>query len=259
MRSPALLISVLAFAALFFGWRTYEAWTTPVAAALPSPTVRTAVAPAGLSPADPLPPVDLSGMAASILARPVFRPDRTPYREEAATAPPKRNYDAEMARFTLLGVLLLGDEKKGVVVGKAGTGRQERWEVGPGDVLPGFTVKDIGADGITLAADGKEFLLPLYAGGPKGPAGQAPVRTEVGPPRAPAAAPQPAPPARGGNASGTAPAARPLTPTAAPPASPPPTAPPASAPPGVGMPAPREPLDFNRGRQFRPTYLPGRR
>ncbi|HZW37042.1 MAG TPA: hypothetical protein VFF01_08870 [Candidatus Deferrimicrobiaceae bacterium] len=255
MKSPAFLIPVLALAAIFFGWRTYEAWTTPVAAAIPPPAAGTAAAPAGLTGAEPPPPVDLSGMAASILARPVFRPDRTPFREETAAAPPKRNYDAEMSRFTLLGVLLLGDEKKGVVVGKAGTGRQERWEVGPGDMLPGFKVKDIGADGITLIADGKEFLLPLYAGGPKGPPGQAPVRTDVGPPRAPAAAPQPAVPAKGGNATGAAPAVRPSPPTAAPPAA----TPPSSAQPGVGMPAPREPLDFNRSRQMRPTYLPGRR
>jgi general secretion pathway protein N len=250
MRSPPFLIPVLALAVLFFGWRTYEAWTTPMAPSLPPPAARAAVAPAGLSPADPPPPADLPGMAASILARPVFRPDRTPFREETAQAP-KRNYDAEMSRFTLLGVLLLGSEKKGVVVGKAGTGRQERWEVGPGDALPGFTVKDIGADGITLAADGKEFLLPLYAGGPKGPPGQAPVRTDVGPPRAPAAAPQPAPPAKGGTAPGAAPSVPPLPPTAAPP--------PQAATPGTGMPAPREPLDYNRGRLLRPSYLPGRR
>ncbi|NJD61444.1 MAG: hypothetical protein FIA93_01825 [Deltaproteobacteria bacterium] len=247
MRSPAFLIPVLALAAIFFGWRTYEAWTAPVAAAPPPPAARPAAAPAGLTPADPPSPVDLSGMAASILARPVFRPDRTPFREEAAPAAPKRNYDAEMSRFTLLGVLLLGDEKKGVVVGKAGTGRQERWEVGPGDELPGFTVKAIGADGITLTADGKEFLLPLYAGGPKGPSGQAPVRTDVGPPRAPAAAP---PPAKGGIAPGPAAPVPLVSPTAAPPA---------SVQPGGGMPPPREPLDYNRGRQIRPTYLPGRR
>jgi hypothetical protein len=259
MRPPALLIPVLALAAIFFGWRTYEAWTTPVAASPPPSAAGAAVAPAGLSPADPPPPVDLSGMAAAILARPVFRPDRTPYREETAAAASKRNYDAEMARFTLLGVLLLGNEKKGVVVGASGTGRHDRWEVGPGDALPGFTVKDIGADGITLTADGKEFLLPLYAGSPKGPPGQAPVRTDVGPPRAPAAAPQPAsPPKKGGAGPVTAPVPRSVSPTAAPPP-PPPTAPPPSVQPGTGMPAPREPLDLNRSRQMRPTYLPGRR
>jgi hypothetical protein len=254
MRPPALLIPVLALAAIFFGWRTYEAWTTPVAAAPPPSAAEAAVAPAGPSPADPPPPVDLSGMAAAILARPVFRPDRTPYHEETtAAAAPKRNYDAEMARFTLLGVLLFDKEKKGVVVGASGTGRQDRWEVGPGDALPGFTVKDIGADGITLTADGKEFLLPLYAGGPKGPPGQAPVRTDVGPPRAPAAAPQPASPPKGGTGSATPPGARSVSPTAAPPPPPP------SVQPGTGMPAPREPLDLNRNRQMRPTYLPGRR
>jgi hypothetical protein len=127
-----------------------------------------------------------------IVARPVFRPDRQPFREEAVQIP-QRNYEAELGRFTLLGVLLLGKDKKGVVVGKGGAGRDERWEVAPGDSLPGFSVKDVGTEGLTLTADGRDFLLPLYAGGPKGPPGKAPGRTEVAPPSAPAPPPQAAP------------------------------------------------------------------
>jgi hypothetical protein len=249
MKRPTFLITALALAALFFGWRTYEAWTNPVVVVAAPPVAGTAAVPALSASPDPSVPADLSGMAASIIARPVFRPDRKPFREEAAPAPPKRNYEAEMARFTLLGVLLLGNEKKGVVVGKAATGREERWEVAPGDSLPGFTVKDIGADGLTLSADDKEFLLPLYAGGPKGTAGQ-PVRTDVGPPRQQTSAP---PAAKGGSAPapapGTAPAARPVSPTVTAP-----VAPPASAAPPAS-----DPQDSNRGRLMRPTYMPGRR
>jgi hypothetical protein len=127
---------------------------------------------------------------ASIMARPLFRPDR-----EEAVQVPRRNYEAELTRLTLLGVLLLGKDKRGVVVGRSGTGREERWEVGPGDTLPGFIVKDVGAEGLTLTADNREFLLPLYAGGPKGTAGQAPART-VGP-SSPGQPKPPVQPARG--------------------------------------------------------------
>jgi hypothetical protein len=156
--------------------------------------------------------MDLSAPVASIVARPLFRPDRKAYREEAVQVP-RRNYEAELTRFKLLGVLLLGKDRKGIVVGKGGTGREERWEVMPGDSLPGFTVKEIGTDGVTLTADGREFLLPLYAGAPKGPTGQPPART-MG-----ASSPgQPATPAQptAGAAPGQAGIIRPTTP--APPA-----------------------------------------
>jgi hypothetical protein len=201
MSRPGFLIPLLALAALFFGWRTYDAWTGPVGAAAPAPPTPVA-APVGVSPEEAPPPADLSAPVAFIVARPVFRPDRQPFREEAIQIP-QRNYEAELSRFTLLGVLLLGKDKKGVVVGKGGAGRDERWEVAPGDSLPGFGVKDVGTEGLTLTADGREFLLPLYAGGPKGPPGKAPGRTEVAPPSAPAApppaaSPQPPPAVRPG-------------------------------------------------------------
>lgn len=209
MSRPGFLVPLLALAALFFGWRTYEAWTGPPGAGPPVPP-SSAAAPIGVTPEEAPPPGDLSGPVVSIVARPVFRPDRQPFREEAVQIP-QRNYDAELSRFTLLGVLLLGKDRKGIVVGKGGTGRDERWEVAPGDTLPGFNVKDVGTEGLTLTADGREFLLPLYAGGPKGPPGKAPARTEVAPPtapvasptapaapRAPAAPPQPFPAARPG-------------------------------------------------------------
>ncbi len=203
MSRPGLLIPLLALAALFFGWRTYEAWMRPGEAAAPVPP-SSAAAPIGVSPEEAPPPADLSAPMVSIVARPVFRPDRQPFREEAVQFP-TRNYEAELSRFTLLGVLLLGKDKKGVVVGKGGAGRDERWEVAPGDSLPGFSVKDVGTEGLTLTADGRDFLLPLYAGGPKGPPGKAPGRTEAAPPSVPAAAPpaaspQPPPAVRPGTA-----------------------------------------------------------
>ena len=252
MIRPGLLIPSLAAAALFFGWQTYEAWTRPVSAVGAQAQGAPAV-PIGVAPADAPAPVDLSSPVASIVARPVFRPDRRPFREDQAGIVPKRNYDSELARFTLLGVLLLGKDKMGVVVGKGGAGREERWEVSPGDSIPGFTVKDVGVEGMTVAADDREFLLPLYAGGPKGQPGQAPIRTDTSPPIRQAAPSQQPPAARAG--AGTTRvmpgAAAPVPAAASPPA--------AVAPAAPATPAPRA-RDFGRDRtRTRPVYTPGRR
>jgi hypothetical protein len=101
---------------------------------------------------------------AAVAARPIFRPDRQPFREQGSGAS-GRNYESELSRYTLLGVLGFGDAPVGVVVGKAGN-KGERWEVRKGDPLPGFTVEEVGMEGLRLTADGREFLLPLYAGPP---------------------------------------------------------------------------------------------
>ena len=245
MSRTGIWIPLLALASVFFGWRAYDAWTSP-AAVVRTPQSRPAAVPIGVSRDEAPPPADLSTPVVSIVARPVFRPDRKPFREEAALL--KRNYDAELARFTLLGVLLRGEDKKGVVVGKGAAGRDERWEVGPGDTLPGFTVKDVGADGMTLAADDKEFLLPLYAGGPKAQPGRAPLRTETAPP-VPAAPAVQAPPPAGGAPGVAPPAAHPAPPPAAPPAAVAPAAPATPLSPG-GLPP-----DYYRRR---PRFMPGR-
>jgi hypothetical protein len=230
-----MLILVLALSALFFGWRSYEAWTRPMAVAI-HPSSGTGVAPIGVSTSDsPNVSSDISAHVASIGARPVFRPDRKPYSEGGA-AFPQRNYDAELSRFTLLGVLQMAGDKKGIVVGKGSGARDERWEVGPGDTLPGFHVKDIGVEGMTLTADGREFLLPLYAGGPKGAAGQAAARTGTIPQPTQASKPQPAPAVQGRKPS---PAAQ-SVPPAPPPA--------AGAPPAPMVPPP----DYTGRRRVRP-------
>jgi hypothetical protein len=127
-------------------------------------------------------------VVAAVVARPLFRPDRLPFREQSASAAPARNYDAELSRFTLLGVLGFGEEPVGVVTGKTGN-KTDRWEVKAGDALPGFTVREVGMEGLRLISDGREFLLPLYAGAPTVAAGA--LRTET--PRRDAAAPSPAP------------------------------------------------------------------
>jgi hypothetical protein len=179
-----LWILVSAIAAVFFGWQTYGAWTGPVLPGMEAPGGET------FSPPAASPPKVGPGKASSfgagfstVVARPVFRPDRKPFLEGAADVP-MRNYDSELAKYTVLGVLMAGDEKRAVVVSK-GAPKAERWEVGAGDSLAGFTVKEVGEDGLILTADDREFTLPLYAGGPKA-VGRTPLRTEVAPAPSPA-------------------------------------------------------------------------
>jgi hypothetical protein len=191
VRRPALAILVLSLLALLFGWETRQALR-----ATPGGQDNAAPAPAGawqpgVTALDPQPPPDPTPAAAAVAARPLFRPDRQPFREQGPGA--ARNYETELSRYTLIGVLGFGEEPVGVVVGKAGN-KGERWELKAGDPLPGFTVKEVGMEGLRLTADGQEFLLPLYAGPPTAAGGA--LRTDV--PRRDAASPKagsPTPPA----------------------------------------------------------------
>ena len=197
MRRPALATLVLSLLALLFGWETRQALRETPGGQDNASTA--GVWKPGVSAPDPQPPPDPTPMAAAVAARPLFRPDRQPFRGEGASG---RNYEAELSRYTLLGILDFGDVPYGVVVGKTGN-KGERWEVRRGDSLPGFKVKEVGMDGVRLTADGKEFLLPLYAGAPA----VAPAGIRTGTPRGdaalPASAPVPAAPPRVGAAPRT--------------------------------------------------------
>jgi len=164
VRPPTLAAVALSLLALLFGWETRQALQ-----ATPGGPDNSAMAPAGawqpgVSAPDPQPAGDLAPAVAAVIARPLFRPDRQLFREQGPGAS-GRNYETELSRYTLIGVLGFGDAPVGVVVGKTGN-KGERWEVGKGDLLPGFTVKEVGMEGLRLTADGAEFLLPLYAGAP---------------------------------------------------------------------------------------------
>lgn len=193
MNRREFLLPLLAATVLLLGWKTYRAWSEPPGDGRLAAAARPVQA-SGASAGDAPPEADLSAAAvATIVGRPVFRPDRKPFRpEEAGTGVPARNYEAELSRYMLLGVVLQGDSRKAVVVGK-GQVKPERWDLGIGDAIPGFTVKEVDPDGVTLAADGKEFLLPLYAGAPKAPV-QGQIRTEGAPLRAPGPAAGPVQP-----------------------------------------------------------------
>jgi hypothetical protein len=232
VKRPALATLALSLLALLFGWETRQALR-----ATPGGQENAAPAPAGVwqpgvSAPDPQPPPDPTPTAAAVSARPLFRPDRQPFREQAASTAAARNYETELSRFTLLGVLGFGDEPVGVVAGKTGN-KSDRWELKAGDALPGFTVKEIGVEGLLLTADGREFLLPLYAGPPTAAAGA--LRTEI--PRRDAA--QPAP----GSIAPSKPGAPPAPAAAAPPPRPGPTTPP----------------QIRAQPPVSPRYIPGRR
>jgi len=180
MRRPAFWIPLLALAVLFFGWQSYKAWTGPVIPGVAPPPGETFAPPETAAPEGESVGGVPSLSIASIVARPLFRPDRRPYQESSAVVS-GRNYEAELSRFTVLGILLLGDLQKAVVTDKT-PGKQNSWEVGAGDTLPGFTVKEVRQDGVLLEADGRTFTLPLYEGGP---GGATPARTETASPRTP--------------------------------------------------------------------------
>jgi hypothetical protein len=232
VRRPLLATVALSLVALLLGWETRQALQAPPAR--PETAAPAAWQP-GVSAPDPEPAPDPTPVVAAVVARPLFRPDRLPFREQSVSAAPARNYDAELSRFTLLGVLGFGEEPVGVVTGKTGN-KTDRWEVKAGDALPGFTVQEVGIEGLRLTSDGKEFLLPLYAGAPTAAAGA--LRTET--PRRDAAQPSPAAP---GATVPAKPAAPPAPAAAAPPAQPRPAyTPPSRTPPSVS-----------------PRFSPGRR
>ena len=163
MRKPALLASALVCLAIFFGWKARSAWLAP------PPVESAGPGPADLwQPGDPVPdpppPPEISGAVSVIAAKPLFRPDRLPHGEQGG-ASAGRNYETELSRLSLIGTLTFGGELKGIVVSKGGS-QTERWEVKSGDQLSGFKVKEVLVDGLSLTADGREFMLPLYAGPP---------------------------------------------------------------------------------------------
>jgi hypothetical protein len=218
VRRPALATLALSLLALLFGWETRQALQ-----AVPGGQDNAAMPTAGswqpgVAMHDPQPPPDPGPTVTAVTARPLFRPDRLPFREQAGSPIPVRNYEAELSRFTLLGVVSFGSELTGLVASKSGA-RTERFELKAGDPFPGFTVKEVRTDSLLVTADDREFQLPLYAGAPTATGGA--LRTDVikAAPAAPAASAStaPAPPApKAGQAAGAitppAPVARPQPP-----------------------------------------------
>lgn len=173
VRLTPLLILLVAF----LGWETYQAWIAPPTPDLPLSTASGVAASDNASASAPA--AALAAAVAEVVARPLLRPDRQPFKEVLfVAAVPQRNYEGELSRFSILGVLPIDGKERALIVRKGPGVGDERWELAPGESLPGFVAKAIRQDGVLLEADGKEFLLPLYGGGPK-PGGSGPMRTEV--------------------------------------------------------------------------------
>jgi len=105
---------------------------------------------------------------------PLFRSDRRPYTEAAGArrGTSMRNWPGSPDRDH-------GDRGRHEGNrGEQGVLQHGALEVKVGDDLPGFKVKAIRTEGLAVTAEGREFLLPLYAGPPTA-AGGGPVRTEV--------------------------------------------------------------------------------
>jgi hypothetical protein len=169
MSRLARLIPLLLLVVAFLGWETYQAWIAPPAADLPAiGEGQQIVSAAGDNASEQLAAAELAAAVSAITSRPLLRPDRQPFKEvPIASAVAQRNYESELSRFSVIGILPIDGKEKALIVRKGGGPGNERWETGPGDTLPGFVVKAIRPEGVLLAADGQEFLLPLYAGGPR--------------------------------------------------------------------------------------------
>jgi hypothetical protein len=176
VRRPLLATLALSLLALLFGWETRQALQAVPGGQDNAATPAAGSWQPGVPTHDPKPPPDPTLAATAVTARPLFRPDRQPFREQAGSPIPVRNYEAELSRFTLLGVLSFGDELKGLVASRSGT-RTDRWELKAGDSFPGFTVKEVRTDSLLVTADDREFQLPLYAGAPTATGGA--LRTDV--------------------------------------------------------------------------------
>jgi hypothetical protein len=176
------LIPLLLLLVAFLGWETWLAWIEPPARdPSAAPGAQASPAAAGDNAAGQPAAGELAAAVSAITSRPLLRPDRQPFKEVPLSATvPQRNYEAELARFSVVGILPIDGREKALVVRKAPGQAGERWEVAPGDPLPGFVVKSLRPDGVLLSADGRELLLPMIAGGPR--SGGEPVRTEVSAP-----------------------------------------------------------------------------
>ncbi|MCL1926520.1 MAG: general secretion pathway protein GspB [Syntrophorhabdaceae bacterium] len=157
MRNPKLLIIALCLIGVLFGWKAQKAWFSPPAAINPTkhPSIDL-----GLDDLSPVPRKDLVSAVAAVSGRPLFRPDRSFFSEDTP------GDERDLSNLSMIGLMTLGGKTKGIVISKSSNPHTERWELQEGDSLLRFKVKEIREDGIVLVSEGREVLLPLYAGSP---------------------------------------------------------------------------------------------
>jgi general secretion pathway protein N len=154
---------VLAVTALGLGGLLYVQWSDwPPPAVVP---LAPAAPGGGQTAADPDPLVGLSPLEdlddyAAIKDRPLFRPDRRPRVEEPddATAEPPPEETAKLDGMDLAGVLLYPGASMAWVRDPS---QPAPVRVRPGEILAGWTVKDIKADRLVLERQGTTDTLPL--------------------------------------------------------------------------------------------------
>lgn len=130
-------------------------WLVP-----PVPVIRPLATPPASPPASVLATLPPIASYAAIVERPLFAPSRRPPPGiAAATGAPAES------RYRLVGIVANGARRKAFVADGA-----RRIEIGEGDMLDGWTVKQIGSDRILLSsADGEAALRlkPAAAEPPK--------------------------------------------------------------------------------------------
>lgn len=143
LAAAAVLLAALA------GW-PWLAPPIPQTRPLAPPSATTAAPPAAPS----LPP--LASFSATV-DRPLFSPSRRP--PPGAAAGP-----AIESRYRLLGIVATGAKKTAFVADNA-----RRAEIGVGDMLDGWTVKEIGRDWVMLVSPAGETVLRLKSAPPEPP------------------------------------------------------------------------------------------
>ncbi|MBK1641114.1 hypothetical protein CKO12_04340 [Chromatium okenii] len=206
IRLALLVVSAALIALLGWQWREWPPPApAPLAPAVPAPAP--AAAPEPIAPAEPLD----SEHYASVVERPLFRPDRKPEPppEAAPNAPAETVTTAELEALDLTAVVLTPTLLSAWVHDPS---QPKPLRLRLGDDLKGWTVEQILEDGVALARDGEVYTLVLrdYS---KLPASPPPAAPPVPPtpqqvPQRPARAPAGMPPPRADRRAPTPPSER---------------------------------------------------
>jgi hypothetical protein len=146
-RYPALRLNhALGATAVVLAALAVWPWVVP-----PVPATRPLAAPPAGGAAPTLLPLPPLATYAAIVERPLFAPSRRPPSGVGAT-----QGAAIESRYRLLGIVAAGPRKKAFVADGA-----RRVEIGEGDALDGWTVKEIGPDRVKLASPSGETALTL--------------------------------------------------------------------------------------------------
>ena len=156
MKTPALLVVVLAAGAAAAMAMALADHTPAPPASAPRPLPLTAPEP------EPAPP-DGATLAATLLARPVFAPDRRPDRED--TAPGVAGTPAGLPRLT--GILVNGADRRAIFAPAGQAGHAQPAVLTVGGRIGLYRVEAISRLAVTLSGpDGRSMLQPQFSDRP---------------------------------------------------------------------------------------------